>query len=286
MNISILIPVSSDLRILDCLRSIDEKVEVVISLNKPTAEILALVNRIKNGYFKELSNLEVVSCQIDYLSIAGAYNKGIETAKFDNILLMDSDCIFEKETIRKLFDGYKGNLLSKGIVIFTYKSWMGKIIAKAREFHCSDKVSAYSPPLLFNKKIVEKIGGYYFHPTLCWLEDSEFDSRVSKANLTISYDPTAVVYHPELSVRTDLRSAFWYGVGKNIGVKNGIHQKPTGIIGSVKKYIFEASKTKGITTGIYLFLWKMTLLCGYLVQNMHEIRPSKLAINKNFKNHV
>ena len=273
MKITIIIPVSNDLRILDCLKSIDEKVEVMISLNKPNREMLALVDEIKKGKYNKLNDLEINICQIDYLSIAGALNRGIKKAKYENIFLMDSDCIFEKGTIRKLYRNYHGNLLSKGRVSFNRKNWISGVIARAREFHTSDKINAYSPPLLFKKRIIKQIGGYYFHPSLCWLEDGEFDKRVRENNLKISYDPTAMVYHPELTIKRDLYSAFWYGVGQDIGVKLGIHNKPTGVLGSVKKYMLEGCKKKGIISGIYLFIWRLTLLFGYWVQGKYKIRP-------------
>lgn len=280
MNISILIPVSNDLKIIEALKSIDEKVQVVVSLNKPSQEILKLVKNIQKKRFPALKNLDIVFCKIDYKSIAGAYNNGIKTAKYDNILLMDSDCIFEKGTIKKLFLNYKGNLLSKGKVIFKRSSFLSGVIARAREFHTSDKVSAYSPPLLFKKKIINYIDDYYFHPNLCWLEDSEFDKRVRDAKLNISYDPEAIIYHPELTIKNDLKSAFWYGVGKRIGVKIGIHDKPTGIIGSFKKYVINASKVKGLASGIYLFIWKLALLFGYWTQKIFKIRPEKQSTSK------
>lgn len=273
MKISVLIPVSTDIRILECLKSIDEKVEVVISLNKPNKKIRELVKKIKQNKFSELKDLEIHTCQINYQSIAGAYNNGIKKAKYDHILLMDSDCTFQKDTIKKLYNNYQGNLLSKGKVYFKRSSFIGDIIARAREFHTSDQITAYSPPLLFNKKIINKIGGYYFHPSLCWLEDSEFDRRVKKANLNISYDPTAIVYHPELNIKTDLRSGFWYGVGKSVGVNVGVHDKPAGFLKSFKKYVIDASKTKGVGPGIYLFIWKNSLLLGYFVQKIFKIRP-------------
>ncbi len=282
MKITVLIPVSNDLRILNCLKSIDEKVEIMISLNKPSTELLRLIKDIKAGTYPELCNLQINTCQIDYLSIAGAYNQGIKEAKYDNILLMDSDCTFEKGTIRKLYNNYQSNLLSKGQVVFNRSNWISGVIARAREFHTSDKISAYSPPLLFNKKIIKYIGKHYFHPNLCWLEDSEFDNRVQKADLKISYDSTAVVYHPELTLLKDLRSAFWYGVGKNIGVKFGIHKKPTGVFGSINKYLKEGKKAKGLASGLYLVLWKMTLLLGYFTQDKFTIRPTidKTLLNK------
>ena len=274
MKVSVVIPVSNDLRLKRCIDSVDEKVEVVISLNKPSIRIKEQVNFMlrQKKEKKKYQDIKFVVCEIKKPSIAGAYNNGIKHAAYDHIFLMDSDCIFEKKCIRKLENNLGNRLLSKGKVIFTANSWVTKIVAKAREFHTSDKVSAYSPPLLFSKKIISYIGGYYFHPKLCWLEDSEFDKRVRNAGLEIAYDPTANVYHPPLSPFSDLRSAFWYGVGKRIGVELGIHDKPTGIIGSINKYVVGASKEKGVFVGVYLFIWKVGLLSGYFLQSILKLR--------------
>jgi len=274
MNISVVIPVSDDLRLKRCVDSIDEKVEVVVSFNKPSEEIRSLVRSMlksqENG--KKYKEIKFVVCEIEKPSIAGAYNNGIKYSSYDRIFLMDSDCIFKKGCIKKLEKNLKNGFLSKGKVIFTTNSWISKIIAKAREYHTSDKISAYSPPLLFSKKIIDYIGSYYFHPSLYWLEDSEFDKRVNKARLKIAYDPTANVYHPPLSPASDLKSAFCYGVGKRIGVELGIHDKPTGLIGSFNKYLIGASKEKGVLVGIYLFIWKTSLLMGYYTQFIFKLR--------------
>lgn len=279
MDITIVIGVRDDLKIRNCLDSIDEKVEVILSLNDPTPELLNLVNDILQQKEQGLAyqNLEIVVYTIDYPSIAGAYNNGILKASYQEILLMDSDCTFEKGCIRKLHQALGHNFLSKGLLVYSYQTFLHSIVARAREFHATSSVNAYKPGILLKKDIIKHIDGYYFHPSLCWLEDSEFDSRVQKAGLKISYDPSAITYHAPLTVRRDLRSAFWYGVGKRIGVRLGLHRKPTGLAGSVRKYIFEGSKQKGIFTGLYLFVWKLTLLLGFYVQAFISLRPEIIS---------
>ncbi len=280
MKVSVLIPVSDDLRILDCINSIDEKVEVVISLNKPSKELRKLIDSMLSDKNEGTLYKDIMFkvCEINYVSIAGAYNNGIKHSKYNNVLLMDSDCVFKKGCIKKLHKNIKGELLSKGRLLFGTKSFSTRIVARAREFHSTDVVSAYSPPLLFKKSIVKHIGGFYFHPSLCWLEDSEFDNRVNIAKLNIAYDESANVVHAPLTIVRDLRSAFWYGVGKRIGVELGIHDKPTGLMGSMKKYLIVASKRKGYLSGCYLFAWKMTLLMGYYVQRSLHIRPKDMLM--------
>lgn len=263
MRVSIVIPVSSDTEVINCIKSIDEVVEVIVSLNKPTKIVTELLEKHLVMEKSNSNGITTKICKIDYPNIAEAYNNGIKNAKYDKVLLMDSDCVFEKGCIKKLYTNITGHLLSKGMVVFSSNSLITKVVARAREYHTSDKINAYSPPLLFDKKIKKHIGGYYFHPALSWLEDSEFDRRVQKANLSIAYDESAKVVHPPLTPPRDLRSAFWYGVGKRAGVELGIHQKPTGLVGSAKKYIINAGKVKGLATGIYLFIWKIALFTGY-----------------------
>jgi len=271
MKISIIIPVSNDLKLINCIKSIDENVEVVISLNKASKDIKKLVKDILHNQ-KLQRYLKIIVCEIDEASIAKAYNNGIKHSSYSKVLLMDSDCVFEKGTIRKLNNNLGNNFLSKGKVIFKSNSWASSVIAKAREYHTSDKVNAYSPPLLFKKTIKKYIKGYYFHPSLCWSEDSEFDIRVKKANLKIAYDPTVVIYHPALNLRSDLKSSFWYGIGRRIGVEVGVRDKPIGVLGSFRKYVLEASKEKGLITGFYLFVWKMSTLLGYHAQKILKLR--------------
>jgi GT2 family glycosyltransferase len=173
-----------------------------------------------------------------------------------------------------MVDNLTGGYLSKGRVVFTHDSRLSAVIARAREFHTSDRVSAYSPPLLFRKEIIGKIKGYYFHPRLSWLEDSEFDRRVSAAGLKIMYDGTAVVYHPPLTARKDLKSAFWYGVGHRIGYSLGINVRPRGLARSFYKYVIVASRHKGVASGLYLMIWKMVLLGGFYAQALFRLRKN------------
>jgi len=273
MNVSVLIPVSSDLRISDCVRSIDENIELVISLNRPTKELKSLVKKMAENPEKFCAKkLKVKICVISYLSIAGAYNNGIRHSSNDLILLMDSDCVFSPGCIRKLYHRLDTNKLSKGKVNFLFTNRLNQLLARAREFHTSDFINAYSPPLLFNKDIIDDIKGYYFHPRLCWMEDGEFDCRVKEAKLKISYDPTAIVEHCPLILSKDLINALWYGVGRRISFDLGLVEKPSGFIQSINNYFVKGWKAKGFLVGAYLLFWKYIQLIGYYSQGVLKIR--------------
>ena len=88
MELSIVIPVKDDIKITECINSIDEDVEIVVAMNDPSDEIIDIVKK-----------LGVKSVHLPEANLSKAYNAGIEAATYDKVLLMDSDCIFEKGTL-------------------------------------------------------------------------------------------------------------------------------------------------------------------------------------------
>ncbi|MCL1935237.1 MAG: glycosyltransferase [Defluviitaleaceae bacterium] len=259
LNLSIIIPAYNDIRLKECLQSIDEDVEIVIVLNGATEE----VKKIAYSY-----NSVVKIFELSEPNLAKAYNYGIENSTKDNVLIMDSDCIFISKTIIKLYKLLEKAPLSKGRILFLFNSKLGKIIARFRHIHTNGK-NAYSPPLAFRKEILKDIGNYYFDEKLVWTEDYDFNIRVSSANLLILYDSTARITHPELSLKEDLKSSFNYGTGHSRGVffnKKGynVPKKDIKIFASAFKSI---GKKYGYATAIYFLIWQIAFLVGYKKEN-------------------
>lgn len=254
MELSIVIPVKNDIKIKECIQSIDEEVEIVVAMNDPSIDVVKLVK-----------GLEVKFVCIPEANLSKAYNAGIEIASYDRVLLMDSDCIFEKGTIRKLYKGSLKAKLSKGKVIFKYNSLITKVVSKVREFTTSDFCNAFSPPLIINKNIIEDIG-YYFNPLLKWEEDYEFNQQIFQNKIKIYWDKTAVIYHPPLSIRRDLLSAYNYGIGHGIGIKAGIFidQVENKKIKrkNQKMRRKQLRESKGICALLYYIFWQKTYNCG------------------------
>lgn len=262
LDVSIVIPCSSDPLLERCLQSIDENTDVVVALNAPTPEVRNIVAKFPG----------VRTAETNRRGIARAYNIGIEAADSDNVLLMDSDCIFESGTIKRLYELGQEYRVAKGNVVFSRTGVTSSTIAKLREYTTSDQVNAYSPPLLFDRKIVDKIG-YYFHPDLIWSEDADFDARVKRANIPIGYDPEAIIYHKTLTPRDDLRSAFFYGVGRQIGKDAGVYAPHTfrsfvENIGKVAHNSVDIANRKDIlTAAYYLLLWNTAFRMGTFTQH-------------------
>ena len=89
LPISIIIPCADDLRVAQCIESIDENAEIIVVLNGPTEQIKNLVKKyfVKTFFLKERN-------------LGMALNVGIKNASYNRVLLMDSDCVFFKNTIR------------------------------------------------------------------------------------------------------------------------------------------------------------------------------------------
>lgn len=249
LPVSIVIPCADDTRIKHCLNSIDEDVEVVVVLNGATKETKEITNKYP----------DIKKVTIPERNLAKALNIGIEYSKYPKVLFMDSDCIFKKGTIRKIFRGLRVAYLSKGKVIFRKNNFMSAIIAKAREYTTSDKPNAYKPPLAIRKPVKKYINNYYFDSDVHWTEDADLDARVSKAGLKINYEPSAEIYHPPITLYQDLRSAFRYGIGKRIRAEKGM----TRGLGSFFGNILDAILKKGLFVGIYLFIWSWAYTFGY-----------------------
>lgn len=253
LDLSIVIPAHRDPALKKCLESIDANVEVVVALNAPTPEVEEIARRAG-----------VVAPRMEEAHLSKAYNLGIHAASRSNVLLMDSDCVFLPGTIERLYQALEGHHLAKGRVLFSYKGWLSKVVARARHVH-TVKPNAYSPPLAFRKSIVEHLGGYYFDPDLPWTEDFDFDARVQRAKLSLKYDDAARIVHPALSPIQDLRSSRRYGQGHGCGVQKGLpwYRPPRVSVRGLVAMVNRIRKKYGSATAIYLGFWQVSFYQGY-----------------------
>ncbi|HEX5116529.1 MAG TPA: glycosyltransferase family A protein [Pseudonocardiaceae bacterium] len=218
---SIVIPVKDDPLIIRCLESVDEHVEVVVVTNGSTPAFLELL-----GSFDKYP-IEIVS--LDEPGIGAAFNAGAEKASGDFILLMDSDCVFTPGSIRALATGLGSGDFSRGRTVFSSHNWATRMTARTREYTedalRTGRPNAYSPPLLYRKDVIRKMGDYHFDSRLAWREDRDFELRRRAAGLPISFVPEGTVIHKPLSFKADLASVRSYGAGQHKGEVLGFFPK-------------------------------------------------------------
>jgi glycosyltransferase involved in cell wall biosynthesis len=270
LDLTIIIPCASDARIKDCIQSIYETcpgdIEVLVSLNNASKKVRDILKNFKN----------IKTCEIKEPNLSKSYNNGIGHASRNNILLMDSDCIFAPKAIELLYEGLKYAELSKGLVIFQTNNLMSKVIGRVREYTTTDFVSAYVPPLAFSKAVKNLIGGYYFNEKMLWSGDGEFDYRIQQAGLKIYYNPKAVIYHTSLSFFHDIKSGFRYGKGRRVGVDLNLLPKRNyfKIATHLERFIrtYEILYKKGLLAALYyFFIWRPVYRLGYIIQAFYNI---------------
>lgn len=278
LDLTIIIPCASDTRIKYCIQSIyktcPDDIEVLVSLNNASKEVKDILKNFQN----------IKTCEIKESNLSKAYNNGIKRASRNNILLMDSDCIFAPKTIDLLWEGLKYAELSKGLVIFQTNNLMSKIIGRVREYTTTDFVNAYVPPLAFSKAVKNFIGGYYFNEKMPWSGDGEFEHRIRQAGLKIHYNPKAVIHHASLSFFRDIKSGFRYGRGRRIGVDLNLlpQRNYLKIATHLERFIrtYEVFYKKGLLAALYyFFIWRPVYRFGYIIQafyNRYRLYSKKL----------
>lgn len=214
-DVTIVVPTKDDPQILACLASLPENVPCVISCNGSTPAYLLEVREIA----RRRRNTTVVS--LPAAGIAAAYNHGIDHSNTAWVLLIDSDCVLVSSLEHILSGSIDPNILWKGKVLFREDGVDSHIAAHSRRI-CEDpditgRVNAYSPPLLYHKAIVQRMGGFHFHPSLNWREDREFELRRRRFGVDVARLVGLEIAHAPMSLRSDLRSLKAYGRGQKIG---------------------------------------------------------------------
>ncbi len=261
LPLSIVIPCADDVRIKHCLDSVDENVEVVVILNGATKEVASIVD-----------SYGVKIVRIKERNLSKALNIGIEMSSNSNVILTDSDCRFEKGAIKKLFKGLRNHYIAKGKVVFESNNLLSRTIANVRDYTYYNPPKPYNPFLAIKKEIKQFINNYYFDESIHWTEDADLNTRLKKAGIEVNYVFSAKVFHPPLSLKHDLRSAFRYGIGKRVRVEKGTSND----IGTHFRKIHDVIYEKGVLAGTYYFVWNCFYTFGYFYQMIwdpYHVRP-------------
>lgn len=221
MDLTIIIPNHSDLRMIKMIESIDYRstknktVELLILLNNPTKEVIQQCNEIKIRFKK---NFLVRTILTDIQNLGYLYNLGIKNASFEHIMFLDSDLICGNNSIELMISQMEKCKveLVKAKLIYTN---MNGLVEKARLVNTTEKVPPYIPVILLKKSIFFKFkDNFLFAIDVVWCSDAEFAYRVINENIPYIYSE-AEFFHDKISLKKDIKDAFLYGFGKGIRVK-------------------------------------------------------------------
>ena len=261
MKLSIVIRCCNDFRIFQCINSIDEDVEVIVSLCK------------NQKIISQLEQMNIKYCIVPKGNLSITSNRGVEIASNEKIILIDSDTTFKKNTIKKVYlELNRINAVNLKIIFLTRKNQIfSDLVSKTRSIVNSQNLF-FTPGIAFNTKIIANLGGYLFNEKISFAVDAELNYRMKLNKINFSYLESAIIYHDAESIRHDLNAA--YRIGK--GVKTGeyyILKNYTEIhnLKVVKPKIYPQIIRKfGFMTFFYQIIWDLFFLLGYFKSKNHQ----------------
>jgi glycosyltransferase involved in cell wall biosynthesis len=221
--LSVVIPCRDDAAVVDCVRSVDDGIDVVVVLNGSPPAFAAALARTLAGRARLLT--------LARPNRSRAAEVGIRAARHDRVLLMDSDCVFAPGALaamaRAMDAGDPAAEVYRGRILFLPGRGFGNaLVARSRRQRMSGHLIAYKPPLALSRDLAPRLGGHIFDARLPWKEDADLDHRVRRAGIRIVAVDDCVIHHAPLSIAGDLRSTFRYGVGAAVAAAHAVPLSP------------------------------------------------------------
>jgi glycosyltransferase involved in cell wall biosynthesis len=269
--VSVIIPCKDDPEIIECIRSIDYEPAVaeIVFNGSPKKFIKWVKSELKK------QDRNVIFHELPKPNLALALEYGTQHAKHDLILYMDSDCRFHPGAVQRFISVASKHDITrnvfKGEVVFeSGTSHIGRIIASSRTHHTAEVLTAYKPPLMISKQILPNIGGYAFNERLIWREDSDLDNRIREAGIAILPVSGGLIDHHAITLKTDLRSTFRYGIG--LAIANALYIKLT----EVPRSTMSAYRSKGAIVALYMLFRNRIYDAGYIYARIRLLSPKYL----------
>lgn len=265
-QLSIIIPVSDDPGIVDCVQSL-------IPSDNLRFEVIVVLNGAKKAYTKNVKEkLEsynyVRIIEMTEPSIPAARNLGVRTALAAKILMFDSDCRPESQgylsSVAKSLDHSQ---IVLGAVRFESltESRISKGYAALRQldYDLHQLRRIYTPNLAYNATVFDTVGPYL--ERLVTGEDAEWGSRVLAAGYQVRRIDATVIHLQSASLGRAVRTWLLYGRAKGVQIRGNqtgwislIHDMVY-VIAPLGSYI---SKAGGSWTTLWL---RILLSCGFQI---------------------
>jgi hypothetical protein len=259
MEVSVVIRCSDDPRVFDCIESIDENVDIVVALSSGDALKMKLDEKGIRYCVTPSGNLSLVS------------NMGIDRAKFQKVILTDSDTTFEPGCISEI-DRCLNQVPIVSVKInfqFDSRNITTKIVAAARDYVNSLPL-VYTPGIGFRKDIIDKIGGFLFNWPVQFAVDADLDYRLKEVKIPIKFIKQVGISHSPETLTHDLKAAYRIGKGcatSYLSLKNYSQfedVKWNSLKGVKFKNLPQIAVDKGIVTAFYQVVWDLLYWMGYI----------------------
>ncbi len=258
MQFSVVIRCGRDSRVFDCISSIDEDVEIIVST-------------IDNPSFTSLLDSKGIRyCTTPPGNLSMVSNEGIRKASYDKVLVTDSDTVFQPGCLKYLNECLDRFSVARPPLEFriSNEGRFSRQVANTRRF-VNGKQLAFTPGLAFRKDVIDKIGGFYFNDLVPFAVDADLNFRLKHYMIPVDYFGGPGLIHDAENVKHDLKAARRIGKGTKISAKS-----LAGLTGlDIRKICRELKavhhsdygtllRQYGATTLLYQMLWDMNFYWG------------------------
>lgn len=207
MDLSLVIRSGLDPKVLDCISSVDEDVDIVVT-TVPDHDFCDLVRT---------TGARVVTSPPGNLSVAS--NVGIKSAKNDKIFMTDSDTILCRGCLEAVHHGLQSAPFVKARIEFVQNGTRAsRLVAESRDY-VNSKNLAFTPGLGLDRSCSELVGGYFFDEAAPFAVDANLDYRIRHNGIHVIYDSDARIMHGAETVEHDMVAAKRIGAGVRRGAK-------------------------------------------------------------------
>ncbi len=251
-EMSVVICVADDERIMKTLETVDVFCQVIVVLNGATQNVKRIVSSYEKTTLFELKVIELPE-----QNLSKSRNYGMENASYSKVVFYDSDCTIVPGALEKFYKLLDNYMLVDGKVLYKKDTFSSNIISYTREMGIPGY--ALCPAIGVNKEIKPLVGNYFFDNDIKWIEDSELNIRARKANIEVGIIDSITCIHDNLTFKQDLKSAYRYGYGVRIAASKNLHKKRPTANWNLIIPIFKKNKA----SGLYYIIWNIVYCVGY-----------------------
>lgn len=270
MKITVAIVCSKDRLLEKCIKSIQKDTPIIVVLNNTDDYTINICKKYKN----------LTTYTLNEKNLGKLRQMAVDKCKTDAILFIDSDCIAQKDLIKKT---EKDLLEYQAVNIplhFDYNNLQTKIVSKCRKYTTPD--SLLYMPFAFRIDVQKNIGKL-FNSNLSWGEDTDQRIRLKEHNIIYKVSESYVT-HKALTFKEDAKSSIRLGEGTYKQVSNNIIKKRSiwkdiSLIHEIVYAIKCSHNTKSIAAGLYhFFIWRTAYKYGYwkeVIKNGNKNKNNK-----------
>jgi GT2 family glycosyltransferase len=206
MDISVVTPVRDDPLIGQAITSVPAGIDHVVAFTQPSDRVRTIVEA-----HREKSGLRLV--ETSAVGMAPGVNRGVEAARHEKVVLLDSDCTLEPGTLEAYARALDASAFVRGRTIVRqgpgWARFSGLGQAELNRTFARGRARLIGPSIAFRRTAFLELGGYDPHSGASC--DHEFVLRMEDRGITTAFEADAVIFHQALTFRIDVRAHLGYG---------------------------------------------------------------------------